>query len=257
MIAARRHSSLQQRTATTLVPLLLLLLIIAATCALALSEPRHGPVSEPIEARRGGSLAAADGLDAAELVEGAREWHGAGAYTRRFAGPTTLAYITPWHKDGYEYAVRFRRKLTHVSPVWYQLRVHEEGGGEGGSSEGEEGGALALVGGHEYNATWLAELRAPVSGGGDSDEGALQADQACGNDGSGDGGGDNEAKKTCAANLEKQQQQHPSPPPPLIVPRVVVELAPRDLGLLLGRPGPAIDRLVSVRLFLAMGRVGG
>ena len=26
------------------------------------------------------------------------------------------------HRDGYEYAVRFRAKLTHVSPVWYQLK---------------------------------------------------------------------------------------------------------------------------------------
>lgn len=34
--------------------------------------------------------------------------------------------------------------------------------------------------------------------------------------------------------------------PPLIVPRVIIELSGKELGLFLTKPGPAIDRLIEV-----------
>jgi len=77
-----------------------------------------------------------------------------------------------------------------VSPVWYQLRTDSEG-------------ALALVGGHGHNSTWLSELRGPPT-----------------------------------------EQQGSGGQVPAVVPRVIVELTPQETMLLLGRPGPAIDRLV-------------
>lgn len=54
------------------------------------------------------------------------------------------------NKQGADYAVRFRGKFTHVSPVWYQLRTDQEG-------------ALVLLGGHDVNESWIAELRAPLT----------------------------------------------------------------------------------------------
>jgi hypothetical protein len=95
---------------------------------------------------------------------------------------------------------------------------------------------LALVGGHEFNATWLAELRAPLpdgsSGGGSS---------GCSSDGEG-------GSQTCSADGSSTAgvDEIAAKPPPLIVPRVVVELGGQELGLLLTRPGPAIERLVEV-----------
>ena len=34
---------------------------------------------------------------------------------------TTLAFVTPWNSRGYELALTFSRKFTHVSPVWFQV----------------------------------------------------------------------------------------------------------------------------------------
>lgn len=184
---------------------------------------------------------------AADLAEGGREYRHEAALSRRrraLDGPV-LAYVTPWNRDGYAAAVRFRGRLTHVSPVWYQLRTDGEG-------------ALVLTGGHEFNATWLQELRAPLApasegggvdggsdGGGDGDSssgGEQDGAQACGS-GEAGGGGDGEQKQTCSAGEAAAAAKGDSAPV-RVLPRVVVELAPRELGLLLGRPAPAIERLV-------------
>lgn len=34
-----------------------------------------------------------------------------------------LGYVTPWNIKGYEIAVKFARKFTHISPVWLQLKI--------------------------------------------------------------------------------------------------------------------------------------
>ncbi|KAI8474416.1 MAG: hypothetical protein J3K34DRAFT_518157 [Monoraphidium minutum] len=213
--------------------LALLLLLAAAPRAAGAAKrarrkvtPREGPVATTIEER--GLLAVE--VDPADLAEGAREWHSAGgggggggegapaaaAARRRFAG-SVLGYVTPWNRWGYEAAVTFRGKLTHVSPVWYQLRLDPDG-------------QLALVGGHEFNASWIGELRAPLPGAEGGGGGAACAEGA-------EAGGEQEcsaAARGAAAGAA----------PPLVVPRVIVELDGRGVGLLLGRPGPAIERLL-------------
>ena len=45
-------------------------------------------------------------------------------------------------------AKQHKDKFTHISPVWYQLRVQE--------------GAPYLTGGHDVDAEWMGALRAPA-----------------------------------------------------------------------------------------------
>ena len=48
---------------------------------------------------------------------------------------------------GYDVAEIFRSKLTHVSPVWLQLR--------------EETGSLAVTGQHDIDKGWVQRMRKP------------------------------------------------------------------------------------------------
>lgn len=83
----------------------------------------------------------------ASLYEGGQQYHDATG-VKRFSGHV-LGYVTPWSPRGYDLAVTFRSKLTHVSPVWYQLK-RQAGSGD-----------LVLTGGHEHNQTWIEQLRRP------------------------------------------------------------------------------------------------
>lgn len=69
---------------------------------------------------------------------------------RHFKG-TTLAYITPWNNGGYEAAKRHAAKFTYISPVWYRLE------------RPKENEPLALVGKHDVDEKWMAEVRASAS----------------------------------------------------------------------------------------------
>lgn len=33
-----------------------------------------------------------------------------------------LGFVTPWNKGGYTVAKRFKGKITHVAPVWFQIQ---------------------------------------------------------------------------------------------------------------------------------------
>jgi chitinase domain-containing protein 1 len=57
-----------------------------------------------------------------------------------------LAYVTPWNGHGYDLAKWFASKLTHISPVWYQLTMVENSKPE-------------LRGGHDVDEGWLNEIR--------------------------------------------------------------------------------------------------
>lgn len=59
-------------------------------------------------------------------------------------------YVTPWNGVGYDNAVTFRSKFTHISPVWYQIRREE--------------GKFVLKGGHDVDRGWLAKLRSTEGG---------------------------------------------------------------------------------------------
>ena len=66
------------------------------------------------------------------------------ASQRRFAPSPVLAYVTPWNARGFEHALTYAAKLTHVAPAWYALRP-----------SGLDGRAAA-----SERASWSASLRA-------------------------------------------------------------------------------------------------
>ncbi|KAE9553462.1 hypothetical protein FO519_003334 [Halicephalobus sp. NKZ332] len=45
---------------------------------------------------------------------------------RHLTSGATLAFITPWNKGGFQVAERGAKKLTHVSPVWFQINEPKE-----------------------------------------------------------------------------------------------------------------------------------
>lgn len=63
---------------------------------------------------------------------------------RQFENPV-LAYITPWNSKGYDLAKKFTSKLTHLSPVWYELK--------------SEGSTFILEGRHNADTGWISEIR--------------------------------------------------------------------------------------------------
>ncbi|KAI6649056.1 Chitinase domain-containing protein 1 [Oopsacas minuta] len=54
---------------------------------------------------------------------------------------TTLVFVTPWNSKGYELALTFSHKFTHISPVWFQL-----------SPSGD------ISGKHDIKEKWLRKL---------------------------------------------------------------------------------------------------
>ena len=37
----------------------------------------------------------------------------------------TLAYITPWNKEGYDYVEKYSNKFDIISPTWFELKPDE------------------------------------------------------------------------------------------------------------------------------------
>jgi hypothetical protein len=56
-----------------------------------------------------------------------------------------LGYVTPWNGRGYDVAKAERGRLTHVSPVWYQLKASS--------------GSPVLLGSHDVDKGWIADVR--------------------------------------------------------------------------------------------------
>lgn len=66
------------------------------------------------------------------------------ASVRQFPYPV-LAYVTPWNSRGYELAKEFTSKVTHISPVWYDLK--------------SQGAGFVLEGRHNVDKGWISDLR--------------------------------------------------------------------------------------------------
>eukprot|EP00775_Hariotina_reticulata_P004211 gene4211-4460_t len=145
-------------------------------------------------------------IKAALLAEEGNKYHHQVA-ARNFKG-NVLGYVTPWNSHGYEVAERWRGKFSHISPVWYQLKAASEG----------SGASFQLTGGHDVDQQWISRLRTPVTEGASSDK-------------------DDAGSQTCRADFAALAAPH-------IVPRVIVELAPKHLMQLLQKPGEAIALVV-------------
>ena len=70
--------------------------------------------------------------------------------------------MTPWNPRGFEAALKFHRKITHVSPVWYQI-VAPPSSPEERKKSGVTVGPV-LRGGEGVDEKWLAEMRRRAPG---------------------------------------------------------------------------------------------
>ncbi|KAM0912691.1 hypothetical protein ACQ4PT_012656 [Festuca glaucescens] len=144
-----RASSSRPRLLLAFVALPLLLLILAAlhfTGRLSRSPPQpQAPRTTPISVYERGlvkrEVSADEILAEHDRVSENRS-------LRNFPNPV-LAYVTPWNSKGYDMAKLFSTKLTHVSPVWYDLK--------------SDGNKLVLEGQHNYDAGWVSELQSNAS----------------------------------------------------------------------------------------------
>ncbi|GMT32527.1 hypothetical protein PFISCL1PPCAC_23824, partial [Pristionchus fissidentatus] len=68
---------------------------------------------------------------------------------KKYADMPTMAYITPWNNAGYDRAVRVATRLTHVAPVWLQLKPAADGGK-----------SCSITGMHDIDQGWMDRLRA-------------------------------------------------------------------------------------------------
>ncbi|OWA51355.1 Chitinase domain-containing protein 1 [Hypsibius exemplaris] len=59
-----------------------------------------------------------------------------------------LGYVTPWNNKGYDRAVKYAQKFTHISPVW--LQVHP------GEARGED---YVVKGTHDIDNGWVTRIR--------------------------------------------------------------------------------------------------
>lgn len=71
-------------------------------------------------------------------------------HRKAFRGET-LVYVTPWNSRGYDYAKRFRRKFTYVSPVWLQVR------------EDVKAKTPVVTGTHDIDPQWVQDMRGVAS----------------------------------------------------------------------------------------------
>jgi len=122
---------------------------VAAACGL---QARAAAVAPP---KGSGSSAPPAPLASALVARGGSAACAVGA--RAFAADRTraaLAYVTPWHRRGYDLAVKYAAKLSLVSPAWLQLR--------GGTRQG----SVEVTGVHDIDADFLVQLRAACGGAG-------------------------------------------------------------------------------------------
>ncbi|KAG7386203.1 Chitinase domain-containing protein 1 [Phytophthora pseudosyringae] len=69
---------------------------------------------------------------------------------KQFRGET-LGYVTPWNNRGYDWAKRFRSKLTYISPVWLQLREDPDH-------------VPIITGTHDIDRQWVLDVKNGVDG---------------------------------------------------------------------------------------------
>ncbi|TDH67537.1 hypothetical protein CCR75_005348 [Bremia lactucae] len=69
---------------------------------------------------------------------------------KQFKGET-LGYVTPWNNRGYEWAKKFRAKLTYISPVWLQVREDTHR-------------APIITGLHDIDRQWMRDIRDEIKG---------------------------------------------------------------------------------------------
>lgn len=72
---------------------------------------------------------------------------------------STLAYITPWNRDGYTIATHpnTTHKFTHLSPVWFQIKATTHASK---THDGRTTHAILITGEHDVDSDWITQVRA-------------------------------------------------------------------------------------------------
>ena len=74
----------------------------------------------------------------------------------RHARGSTLAYLTPWNRAGFTYALAYPHKFTHLSPVWFQVKTRKV---RSEKHEGRSSLRVEVHGEHDVDPVWLADVR--------------------------------------------------------------------------------------------------
>ena len=64
-----------------------------------------------------------------------------------------LTYITPWNNKGYDRAKVIAKKITWLSPVWFQIRQNDQFSGA------DDEPMFVITGSHDVDEGWLADVR--------------------------------------------------------------------------------------------------
>ena len=77
--------------------------------------------------------------------------------TTHHAQQPTLAYLTPWNRDGYAVSVNYSHSFTHLSPVWFQIKATTQASKQ---HAGRRSLAILITGSHDVDSQWMAAVRA-------------------------------------------------------------------------------------------------
>ncbi|KAI9597595.1 glycoside hydrolase superfamily [Syncephalis fuscata] len=67
-------------------------------------------------------------------------------HSKQFKGGPTLAYITPWHRDGYDVAKQYHYIFDYLSPTWFLVERHATLD-------------YKIVGEHDISLNWLESIQ--------------------------------------------------------------------------------------------------
>ncbi|XP_063223463.1 chitinase domain-containing protein 1 [Bacillus rossius redtenbacheri] len=126
--------------------LVLCLLVVDVSCTISASDKK------PRQKNKSKKPALSSVVDRKLVVEAAaaadivteNERYFKNTQVKHFPGPV-LGYVTPWNSHGYSVAKTFCAKLSHVSPVWLQVRP--------------QGDRYEVTGTHDVDRDWLDSVR--------------------------------------------------------------------------------------------------
>jgi len=111
------------------------------------------------------------GLTARSILDNYRDYSSSHLKHRSFQPGMTLGYVTPWNAHGYEVAKLFALKFTHVSPVWFQLKLEQA---PTSSTDGKPSKiGVRITGTHDVDRGWIASVKAAGSNPQDSSRVAI------------------------------------------------------------------------------------
>ena len=134
----------------------LLLLLVALVIATVNVAPLHAqqPPNQPIHQHI--PIIPDDLLPAHTTTTASYTTTSTTPLTRHTQQPT-LAYLTPWNRDGYDVSLNYSYKFTHLSPVWFQIKLTSHPSKQ---HVGRNTLAILITGEHDVDKPWIERVRA-------------------------------------------------------------------------------------------------